>query len=71
MHKDAIIKRRGQDMVFVVEDGTAQPRSVDLGGAVGNRFEVRGGLRDGDQAVVRGNERLKPGDKVRVAGEAS
>lgn len=71
VHKDAVIKRRGQDMVFIVEDGQAQPRPVDLGGAVGNRFEVRGGLRDGDQAVVRGNERLKPGDKVRVAGEAS
>lgn len=71
VHKDAIVKRRGQDMVFVVDDGEAQARPVELGTAVGSRFEVRNGLSEGDQAVVRGNERLKPGDKVRIAGESS
>ena len=71
VHKDAIIIRRGQSMVFVIEDGTAQPRPVELGQAIGNRFEVRGGLAPGERTVVRGNERLLPGVKVQVAGEAS
>jgi len=71
VHKDAIIKRRGQDMVFVVVDGEVEARPVELGVAVGGRFEVREGLRAGEAVVVRGNERLKPGDKVLVAGPSS
>ncbi len=69
--KDAVIIRRGQDMVFVVENGIAEARPIALGDAVGGRFEVRKGLKAGDRAVVRGNERLKPGDKVRIAGAGS
>ena len=68
VHKDAIVKRRGQDMVYVVQGDDALPRPVRLGAAVGSRFEVLDGLKDGDKVVVRGNERLKPGDKVRIIG---
>ncbi|MFQ5775949.1 MAG: efflux RND transporter periplasmic adaptor subunit [Kiloniellaceae bacterium] len=71
VHKDAIIKRRGQDIVFVVDGGEAQARPVELGVAVGSRFEVRKGLSAGEKVVVRGNERLKPGDKIRIDGESS
>ena len=37
---------------------------MQLGEAVGARFEVLGGLKPGDRAVVRGNERLRPGQAV-------
>ena len=70
VHKDAVVRRRGETLVFVVEGANAQPRSVELGLAVGSRFEVLAGLKEGDRVVVRGNERLKSGDKVRVAGES-
>lgn len=71
VHKDAVIVRRGQDMVFVVVDGAVEARPITLGEALGSRFEVRTGLAAGDKAVVRGNERLKPGDKVKIAGDQS
>lgn len=71
VHKDAVVIRSGQDMVFVVVDGTVEARPIALGEALGNRFEVRKGLAAGDKAVVRGNERLKPGDKVKIAGDQS
>ena len=64
VHKDAVINRRGKTLVFLVIDGAAQIRPVSLGEAVGGRFEVLGGLKPGDIAVVRGNERLRPGQKV-------
>lgn len=70
VHKDAVVRRGGETLVFVVEGANAQPRTVELGIAVGGRFEVRAGLKEGDRVVVRGNERLKPGDKVRVTGES-
>ena len=64
VHKDAIINRRGQSMVYVVVDDKATARPVKLGEAVGARMEVVGGLRVGDLVVVRGNERLRPGQAV-------
>ncbi len=71
VHKDAVIVQGGQKMVYVAADGEAQARTVILGDAIGSRFEVREGLAAGDKAVVRGNERLRPGDKLSVAGESS
>ncbi len=62
--KDALVQARGGWMVFVVEDGTAQPRTVEVGMAVGDRFEVVSGLSEGDVVVTRGNERLRPGQEV-------
>ena len=51
-------------MVFVNADGTAQPRPVDIGAAMAGGFEVLSGLTPGDQVVVRGNERLRPGQSI-------
>lgn len=68
VHKDAVITRRGSQMVYVIEDGKAAARTVLLGEAVGARLEVLDGLSEGEQVVVRGNERLRPGQAVAVAG---
>ena len=65
VHKDAVLNRSGGALVFVVTEGAARPRPVRLGKAVGGRFEVIDGLEPGDLVVVRGNERLRPGQKVR------
>lgn len=66
VHKDAVLQRQGGTVVYVVEDGRAKMNRVRLGEAVGSRFEVLSGLKENDRAVVRGNERLRPGQKVRV-----
>jgi RND family efflux transporter MFP subunit len=65
VHKDAVLNRRGKDMVYVVVEGAAKPRPVSLGDAVGDRFIVHGGLKPGEIVVVRGNERLFPGQPVK------
>jgi RND family efflux transporter MFP subunit len=68
VHKDAIVQRNGKDVVFVVAGDGVEARPVQLGTAVGSRFEVLNGLSEGERVVVRGNERLIPGAKVRVIG---
>lgn len=70
VHKDAVIRGGGGGgaNVFVYADGSAEARPVELGIEVGNRFEVLSGLSAGDLAVVRGNERLTPGDAIRIDG---
>ena len=62
--KDAIIQAQGGWTVFVALDGKAQPRSVTLGVALEDRYEVLNGLEAGDLVVVRGNERLRPGQEI-------
>ena len=65
VHKDAILNRKGSNLVFLVKDGKAVSRPVRLGEAVGSRFIVLGGLQPGDLVVVRGNERLIPGQQIK------
>jgi RND family efflux transporter MFP subunit len=65
VHKDAVINRQGKQIVFVVEGQAAQLRNLRLGEQLGARFEVLDGVKPGDLVIVRGNERLRPGQKVR------
>jgi RND family efflux transporter MFP subunit len=62
--KDAIIERNGQMSVFVVRDGAAAPTPVTVGDGTGDRFIVRSGLNTGDTVVIRGNEDLRPGQRL-------
>ena len=63
--KDALVQARGGWTVFVATDGKAMPRPVTLGAPAGDRYEVLSGLVEGDVVVVRGNERLRPGQDIR------
>lgn len=69
IHKDALVRRGGQVLVFVVDEGVAQPRPVQTGATAGARIEVTG-LEPGEQVVVRGNEGLQPGQPVQVRPNA-
>lgn len=66
--KDAFIPQpQGGGRIFKVAEGQAVPVSVDVLGAYGDRYAVKGGggkLSPGDRVVVRGNERLRPGQPV-------
>lgn len=62
--KDAVVNKGGRNTVFIVEEQKANIRPVELGEAVGGRFIVLSGLKPGDLVVVRGNERLRPGQNV-------
>lgn len=65
--RDALLMR--QDGTYVVRigaDGLAQRIAVDTGATEGGLVEVKGGIRPGDALVVRGGERLRPGQAVSV-----
>ncbi len=66
--KDALVQGAQGWTVFVNAEGVAQPRPVQIGVAMGDRFEVLGGLAEGDAVVVRGNERLRPGQALQAMG---
>ncbi|MGF1476500.1 MAG: efflux RND transporter periplasmic adaptor subunit [Geminicoccaceae bacterium] len=64
VHKDAVLRKGSGDVVFVAEDDAAGIRPVTLGASVGGRFEVISGLEAGELVVIRGNERLRPGQTI-------
>ena len=65
IHKDAILKREGMSLVYIVEEEKAVIKPIKLGDGVGNRFIVLGGVNEGDIVVIKGNERLRPGQNVK------
>jgi len=74
--RDAVMRYPdGRTTVWVTEseDGnvTVSERQVDLGRAFDGRVHVRSGLEAGTRIVVRGNESLRPGQKVRVTNEGT
>ncbi len=68
--KDAIVRRGDSVLVFVVRNGAGQPQPVGLGESVGTRFVVTSGLKAGDRVVVRGNENLRPGQRLTISGSS-
>lgn len=64
VHKDAVLNRGGAQLVVLIDDGKAAFRPVKLGQAFGQRFVILDGLVEGDEVVIRGNERLRPGQDI-------
>jgi membrane fusion protein (multidrug efflux system) len=60
----AVVESDGRRHVFVVADGKAQRRSVQLGLADGDRVQVLDGLAAGEQVVVVGQNALTDGTPV-------
>ena len=67
--KDALVLRGGSEFVFVMVDGSVSQVPVIVVNHVNNEVEINGPLEAGMIVVVEGNERLFPGQPVRVLEE--
>ncbi len=67
--KDAVVLAGQEASVYLVENGQVRRVAVAMGMSRGEWMEVKGDLKVGDRVVVRGNERLVPGQAVAIAGE--
>jgi membrane fusion protein (multidrug efflux system) len=66
VHKDAIINAPDGQVVFLVIEEKAVRRQVQTGLAHRGFVAVEGVLSSGDLVIVRGNERLRDGQSVKV-----
>lgn len=65
--RDALVLRRGSTSLYKVDpDNIARRVAVKTGIASGPLIEVSGNLEPGDQVVIRGGERLRPGQAVTI-----
>lgn len=71
--RDALVERGGQAFVYKVNDeGVAEQIAADIQTTVGLWVGIAEGVEPGDQVIVRGAERLAPGQPVEIitAGDA-
>jgi multidrug efflux pump subunit AcrA (membrane-fusion protein) len=47
-------------------DNTAERVAVNIGPGYDNHVQIDGTLRAGDRVIIRGGERLEPGQTVKV-----
>ena len=65
--RDAVIDKFGQNVIWLAKDSAAKMVPVQVIGYDGMSVAVAGpGLADGDMVVVKGNERLREGQSVRI-----
>jgi RND family efflux transporter MFP subunit len=64
---NAIVRKAGRNYAFVLVDGKAQRRELQLGIVDGNFREVTEGLAPGEALIVSGQTNLNDGDRVVLA----
>ncbi len=64
--KDALVLRGEREFVFLVKDGTVGQISVNTLVHLDHLVEVEGDIQEGMSVVIEGNERLFPGQPVRI-----
>jgi RND family efflux transporter MFP subunit len=64
--KDAVVTAGTNRLVFLVASSVAQPAPVQVIGYYDGNVAVEGPLKLGDRVVIRGNERLMPGQPVQI-----
>jgi RND family efflux transporter MFP subunit len=65
--RDALVQRGGQSFVYKVTDaGAAEQIIADIQSTVGLWVGIADGIEPGDQVIIRGAERLAPGQPVEV-----
>lgn len=68
--RDALVERGSEAYVYKVnDDGTAEQVTVQATAIVGLWVGVAGGISAGDRVIVRGAERLAPGQAIEVISD--
>ncbi len=65
---EAVVQTAKGQAVFAVEAGRALRRPVESGIEAGNRIQIVSGVKPGEMIIVAGNEKLKDGAMVSLAG---
>jgi len=57
----AVVPGLREELVYVVEDGKAVPRKVQIGTRTADRVHIANGLAPGDQVILSGILQMRPG----------
>lgn len=66
-----LVTQKGERMVFIAEEGKAVQRKVTTGIEEKRRVQILSGVKEGEQVIVSGQEKLKDGAAIRLPGKPS
>ncbi len=64
--KGALVTREGKSFAYLVKDNAARLVPVTMGETMGDRVEIKDGLKDGDRVVLKPPPGLSDGARVKV-----
>lgn len=59
----------GERYVYVIKDGIAEYRKIELGQRINDEFEVISGIDDGETIAITGQSRLSTGTKIKIVSQ--
>lgn len=65
---DAILVKDGVNLVYIVEDGKAVERQVELGLDTGRETEIVSGLKENETVIIKGQNYVEDGGDIKVVG---
>ncbi|AOY78260.1 efflux transporter periplasmic adaptor subunit [Clostridium formicaceticum] len=68
INRRAVLDKEGNNIVFVVEGDHAVEKQVTLGMNTASEVEVIEGLQEGDQVIVKGQQYVTDGERVKIVG---
>ena len=69
--EQAIVPEGSQQYVYVVADGVAEKRAVQLGRRIPGYVVIASGLEPGESVITEGTHKVRDGSKVDVPGQAA
>lgn len=66
LNPDAVLKRNGNQVVFLVRGERVQETAVNTGEKIGEVLEVLSGVKAGDRVVIKPPKKLRDGSKITV-----
>ncbi len=69
--EEAIVPERGNQYVFVVTDGIAEKRVVELGRRIPGFVAIESGLESGEYVITEGTHKVRDGSQVAVPEQAT
>ncbi|HZI85229.1 MAG TPA: efflux RND transporter periplasmic adaptor subunit [Pyrinomonadaceae bacterium] len=64
--KEAVVRRDGKEVVFVIKGNRVELRSIRVGEELAGFFQVLDGLSGGESIATTGAEKLSDGDRVKI-----
>ncbi|MBA3357242.1 MAG: efflux RND transporter periplasmic adaptor subunit [Pyrinomonadaceae bacterium] len=64
--KDAVVRKDGKEVVFVIKGNKVELRSIHVGEETGGFFQVLEGLSGGESIATAGADKLNDGDRVKI-----
>ncbi len=64
--RNAVVSEKGEQVVYVVADSTAQRRLVAVGFQDKERAEITSGVESGERVVVQGQRSLRDGQPIKI-----